>query len=598
MAAIYGILGDADPSELQAMGERLAHRGTEGSSWSLGPLVHLGQRRVPGRGPAVMPDLPIALDAVVENLAQLQTLLKMSNQGPSPERTAEIVLALFHSFGLNAFRHLRGAFSLAIWDQAGSRLVLARDFFGSRSLFYAMAGDRLVFASEYKALLALPQVSNTPNLPILQAVHFTRAGVLDASCLAHVLPVPAGHWLSATRRRLEKHRYWVPHVKIAQRSDKEHVRAFRDSFMGAVRQQIACYERIGVATSGGIDGACAVAGIRHVAPDREIDTFCAGFGPEDPELIGAAETAQHFRTTHHQVVLSPADLNELLPAMTWHLEDPLGREDIAYQYVCAQEAAARGIEVLFGGHMADVLSGGMPRHMLVQLVNRVPMLRGPLEDLFHYTRTGEEPRTLIGRLALTRYFRGGIFPPPRLNGAGRPPAPDPIRVAGPEPLTRYLRQAVLAHGGKGHYDRVHAAFGVDMNSPFADPDFVATSFEIPDRLKIRGRSQKYVQREALRDLLPASIRRRKKSLARLRNDLELGKVMDHLADELLAPATLRERGIFDFVYVKRLLQRPLGAPYREEQLYRLWTMILTELWFRIFVDARGVRPASKVLRAA
>jgi hypothetical protein len=74
--------------------------------------------------------------------------------------------------------------------------------------------------------------------------------------------------------------------------------------------------------------------------------------------------------------------------------------------------------------------------------------------------------------------------------------------------------------------------------------------------------------------------------------------MDHLANELLAPAMVRQRGIFDFAYVKRLLQRPVGAPYREEQLYRLWTMILIELWFRTFVDARGARPALKVLRAA
>jgi asparagine synthase (glutamine-hydrolysing) len=598
VAAIYGILGDAEPSELQAMGERLAHRGSEGSHWSFGPSIHFGQRRAPGRGPSIVPDMPIALDAVVENLAQLETLLKLPARTPSPETTAEIVLALFHQFGLDAFCHLRGAFSLAIWDQTSSRLILARDFFGSRSLFYARAGDRLAFASEYKALLALPEVSNAPDLQVLQAINFTRTGVLDASCLAHVFPVPAGHWLAVAGRRIEKHRYWVPEVKIARRTDAEHVGAFRDSFMGAVRRQIACYERIGVTTSGGIDGACVVAGVRHVAPERELHTFCAGFGPQDPELIGAAETAQHFRTTHHEVVLSPGDLLELLPSMIWHLEDPLGREDIAYLFACAREAAARGIEVLLGGHVADVLTGGMPRHLLVQLANRMPLIGGPLEDLFRYTRTGEEPRTLIGRLALTRYFRGGIYSPPRLIGAGPPPAADSIRVVGPEPLTRFLCQAVLAYPGKGHYDRVHAAFGVDVNAPFADPDFVATVFEIPDRLKIRWRTQKYVQREAFKDLLPASIRRRKKSIARLRNDLELGRVMDRLADDLLAPAKLRERGIFEFAYVKRLLQRPPDTPYHEEQLYRLWTMILTELWFRTFVDGRGARPASKVLRAA
>ena len=186
MAAIYGILGDADPSELQAMGERLSHRGGEGAHWSLGPSVHLGQRRVAGRGPAIMSDLPIALDAVVENLDQLESLLP----GPRPpsDNAAQVVLALFQNLGPDAFRQIRGAFALAIWDQTSDRLILARDLFGARSLFYALAGDRLAFASEYKALLALPDVSNAPDLRILQSINFTRTSVLDGSCLSPRAP--------------------------------------------------------------------------------------------------------------------------------------------------------------------------------------------------------------------------------------------------------------------------------------------------------------------------------------------------------------------------------------------------------------------------
>ena len=377
---------------------------------------------------------------------------------------------------------------------------------------------------------------------------------------------PGAFGTLAVRRwpRIEKHRYWVPEVKIAPRSDAEHVRAFRDGFLGAVRRQTACYERIGVATSGGLDGASLVAGIRHVAPDRELHTFCAGFGPDDPELIGAAETARHFRTTHHEVVLPAADLPELLSSMIWHMEEPLGRDDIALVFACAREAAVQGVEVMFGGHTADALSAGMPRHLLVHLVNRMPLMRRPLEDVFNYTRTGEEPRTLLGRLALARYFRGGNYPPPRLIGAGLRPRPNAIRVAGPEPLTQYLRKALLNHAGLGHYDRLQAAFGVDMNFAIChSPMSPLIVFEIPDRLKIRGRTQKYVQREALKGLLPPTIRRRGKSLARLRHDLELARVMDHLADDLLAPAALRERGIFDLGYVERLRQRPPGSLTRK-----------------------------------
>jgi asparagine synthase (glutamine-hydrolysing) len=137
---------------------------------------------------------------------------------------------------------------------------------------------------------------------------------------------------------------------------------------------------------------------------------------------------------------------------------------------------------------------------------------------------------------------------------------------------------------------VHSAFGIDLDAPFADVDLVACAFQIPDRLKIRATTQKYIQREALKDFLPPSIRRRGKSLNRLLNDVELAGVMDGLADDLLSPAAVLHRGIFNPAYVTRLRRRAASAPYPEEQLYRLWTMLLIELWFRIFIDQRGAFP--------
>jgi asparagine synthase (glutamine-hydrolysing) len=593
VGAICGIVGDADLAEIRDLSVRLAHRGSLAAQWRVGPRVHLGQRSFPGRPGSIQHGRPVALDGVLENRDEVAKLLNLSPEMREQESQEDLVFRLYQKLGQDCFQYLRGPFSVAIWDEEADLLMLARDFFGARSLYWAWADARFLFASEYKALLSVGTLAATPNLATLQFIASTRGAVPDASCLAGVSPVPPGHWLSVRGQHVERRRYWIPEVRIAHRSDADHVKAFRGAFMEAVRRQTAQHERLGVALSGGIDSASVVAGIRHVAPEHEIHTFVAGFGSEDPEVIGAAETARHFGTHHHPVIVPPTALPELLPEMSWHLEDPVGREDILYLYACARDAAA-SVDLLLGGHMADVLMGGMPRHMLVRLANLFPPARGPLADLFQYTRTGQPPRTALGKILLRKYFRGGIYPPPRVFGVAQMPLADEISVPGPEPLTHFLHRAVLSYPGKGHYDRIHSAFGVDLNAPFSDPELIKCTFQIPDHMKIRGRTQKLIQREAMKDLLPQSIRRRGKSLARLRNDLALAEVVDDLADQLLPAPTIRERGIFEVAYVDRVRRRPAGKPYSEEQLYRLWTLVLTEVWFRIFIDRRGAFPDARL----
>jgi asparagine synthase (glutamine-hydrolysing) len=593
MGAIYGILGDGSLAEVETMGLRLAHRGSQHVEWSLGSGLHFGQRVSPRHSRSIATGGIVALDGLIENLEELAALLDRS-PGLIRHRDCEgLILDLFHQFGPDCFRYLKGAFAIALWDPKHEALVLARDLFGARSLSYAVMPDRFVFASEYKALLALADVPATPNLDAIQFINSTRTALSDASCLAEAFPVPPGHWVRVERLRLERRRYWQPELRVARRSETEHIQAFRQSFLRSVQRQVVNYERIGVALSGGLDAASVVAGIRHVAPDRKIHTFCAGFGPEDPELVGAAETAQHFKTVHHAIVVDPTDLFESLPPMTWHLEDPIGREDIPYIYACAR--AARGmVDVMLGGHMIDLLLGGMPRHMLVRLAHLVPLGRTLFGDLFRYTRAGQKPRTRLGAAVLRCYFRDGVFPPPRVRGAANLPEIDLTPISGSEPLTEHLRQSLMSYQGQGGYDRLQAAFAVDLQTPFGDPDLVSGTFQIPDRLKIRGRIHKYILREALKGMLPPSISARRKSFARLRNDIKLAEVIDSLADQLLSAAAVRERNIFEPGYIDRVRRRGPGRPYSAERLYRLWTMLLTEIWFRTFVDRRGAFPAGSL----
>src|SRR5437762_1957761 len=156
-------------------------------------------------------------------------------------------------------------------------------------------------------------------------------------------------------------RYWDIPVRVSHLDEARHAATLRESFLDTLQHQTDPYQRIGVSLSGGLDSAVMAAGARHVVGDRELHTFTAGYGEDDRELVNAAMVARELGTRHHPLVLSPGDLPGLLPWMVWHLEEPIGREDIAYLFVTAREAA-RHVDLVLAGFGFDGLFAGLPRH--------------------------------------------------------------------------------------------------------------------------------------------------------------------------------------------------------------------------------------------
>ena len=283
------------------------------------------------------------------------------------------------------------------------------------------------------------------------------------------------------------------------------------------------------------------AGARHVVGDKELHTFTAGYGPDDRELVNAEMVARVLGTIHHPLVLSPGDLPGILPWMVWHLEEPIGREDIAYLYVAAREAA-RHVDVILAGFGFDGLFAGLPRHRLVDLGLKIPPARGPLEEFYDYTFRSVEPRSLAGRALRQAYFRGKSYPAPHVVGA----CPLPPFVGFPkdadQPITNFLRRGFMLNPYQFAIEHLYSAVGVRMNAHHTNPAFIATAFSIPDRLKIHGRTQKYILRKACAGLLPDRMLAFGKSFNRLKHDTEMSDVLDRMADDLLPRAAVLARG--------------------------------------------------------
>jgi asparagine synthase (glutamine-hydrolysing) len=586
MAAIYGIVGDADSSELNAMGQRLAHRGESVREWAPAPGCLLGHRT--DTSSSVQDGSPLAFDGYLDNAPELAAMLGIAEDRPSPET---LIIALIDRFGPEGARYLEGQFAIAIWDGVNGQLLLIRDRYGARPLFATRSRGRYLFASEYKALLAIPDVVAEPNRAAVRNVHCTKYPMVDKSLLAGVDPVARSAWTVVTTTSENATRYWVPEVTTTPRSDSEHIAELRRRYLNATRRQVAGLDTIGVQLSGGFDSALALGGIRKVAPDVKVHTFTAGYGADDPEMIDAERLALHFDTEHHPLVLDPNSIPDLLPPIVWYMEDLYGREEMVYLYFLVKEAS-KYVNMLIAGYAADMTLGGMPRHMLARLALRFPLARAPLAEFYHYTQTGLAPRSMMGKALVRLYYRGKPdYPPPRVLGTDSEPPFESLKRVGERPFSEFLANGIVEDLGWEQIGQLHTAWGISYNAPFMNPEDLEYTLSIPDNLKIRGRTQKYAVRRASEGILPTDAVQRRKTLQRLKHDERFSRAIDCLADELLDTVSVRSRGLFDWRAVDQLRQRPTaGEPYSTAQAYRLWTLIETELWCRIFLDNRGERP--------
>jgi asparagine synthase (glutamine-hydrolysing) len=589
MAAIYGIVGDASRDELAAMGARLAHRGAFGAQWSPGPGVWFGMQS--HDLDALETDGPLLLDGAVDNRWELA--LRAGHTALSeiiPARDAELLHELLESEGTSVLERLAGAMAVAWYDGRRRALVLARDRIGYGPLSFCIdSAGRFVFASEYKALLALPTVEARPNrnaIQVLQSTKWTKPG---ETCLVGIFPVAPGAVLEVDAGRLTMRRYFDLRLGVEHDDEERHARALREVFLDTLYWQTKPYDRLGVSLSGGLDSAVVAAGARQVAGDKPLHTFTAGYGPDDREIVNAAHVAETLGTHHHEIVLRPHELSALLPAMVWHLEEPIGREDIAYLFVTAREAA-RHVDLMVAGFGFDGLFAGLPRHRLVDLAAKMPLARGPLEQFYDFTFRSVEPRTGAGRALRYAYFRGSEYPAPRVLGAAPLPQFTGFPRGGEQPLSTFLRRNMLLNPYQNAIEHLYTAMGLRMNAQHTCPAFVAAAFAIPDKLKIRGATQKYILRKACAGLLPPRALRVGKSFNRMKHDVELSDVLDGMADRLLGRADVAARGLYEPEYVEALRSRPPGKPYGRERIYRLWSLLLGELWSRIYLDNRGALP--------
>ena len=601
MAGIFGLIGRATPQALSAMASRLAHRGSMTQIREVARDVHLGcvtEALMPG----VLDHAGGALvaDAALYDAADLCVELGLNDDPGDPGR---LIVGAYQRLGGDGLALINGEFALAFWHDAARELILARDFVGARSLYYApLPSGGMAFASEYKALLALDEVSAEPDLDMVHWLQHAKHLPSGRTLLRVVRAVPPGAVIRLDRSGAPLSRTCMPALGLAIKSMSlgEARAAVTDAFMQAMASRVVGHPRLGVALSGGIDSIGVACASRQLCSDADIHTFTVGSARDDPEIVRAELVANRIGATQHSIIVTPADMVAQLPRVVWHLEAPIARSETVQFYALGQQAGGT-VDLLLTGAAADGLFAGMPRHKILWLIQRLQFLREPLAEFYSLTQAGRPPETMLGRLMDLLYFRGRVPPVPAISGSRFRPCLTELPDVDKEFLNRVLctgfQESVASWLPK--LERTLGAAGVSFTSPFFDRRLMRIAFEIPSAHKMWRGKEKYVLRQALRSIVPDEVFNAPKVPMRMKHDVAFASALDGLAARILSKDRVERRGFMKFAAVERLRRRRAGRPYSSEGAMRLWTALLTEIWAHQFLDlprCRSGKPRRVVAR--
>ncbi|WP_127502454.1 asparagine synthase (glutamine-hydrolyzing) [Actinoplanes solisilvae] len=526
---------------------------------------------------------------------------------------SEVLAAAFHFWGPAALPRLRGMFAFAAYDQWTGTLHAARDQFGIKPMYILETVDGLFLASERKALLPFAAASGAAIDKDALAHYFTFQYVPDPLTLhSQIRRLPPGHrlvWTPGGGLRTE--RYFRPQLRPLHLRPEDAQQAIRDALRDSVHQHLHAEVPVGAFLSSGVDSSAIVALAREAKPDLHV--FTAGFGQEGySEIEIAQDTADQLGVRLTPTVVTEDDVIRELPRIVHLLDDPVADPSLIPLFFLAQ-TASRYVTVVLSGEGSDELFGGYTIYrepMSLSRVERLPdgMKRG-LGKLAHVIPEGVRGRSFLERgttpIEERYYGNARIFSPDEkaqlLRYTSDPhtaitahlyaETADVDDVASMQyvDLHTWLPGDILTKA-----DRMSMAHSLELRVPFLDQAVYAAAAGLPTDQKLPPHSDttKHALREAMRGIVPESVRERRKLGFPTPTRLWLkGGIGDWVAGLISGSAP---RHLIDVDYVLKLLSDHRAGVADNSR--KVWTVAMFCLWWAIFVD-RTIRPAPLVTPA-
>jgi asparagine synthase (glutamine-hydrolysing) len=614
--------GSLDPSRLAEMSATLIHRGPDSQGSYIDGPIGIAARRLSiidletGDQPVANEDgsIHVVQNGEIYNYRELRAELERSGHRFHTRSDTEVLVHLYEDEGDSFVRRLRGMFAIAVWDARRRRLLLARDRFGIKPLFYRAANEGLEFASE---LRAFPR--GRIDLDALECFLAFNSVPAPFSIFEGIRKLPPGHMLvwEGVTPVLSRFARPAPAPAVELRAENESFLAeeLRGRLRDSVRAHLVSDVPVGVLLSGGVDSG-ALAALAAQETSEALRTFSIGFDERSfDELAHARLVAERYGTRHHELVLRP-DAALLLPALAEAFDEPFADSSALPTYLVSR-LAARDVKVALSGEGGDELFGGYYTYVADRLAARIgglAQLSRPLVELLP-----SSTRRASFDYKAKRFARAAHLPPldrhyawkeifsadARAELTGRRSLLDPVdlyrerfaETKGAESLARlqdvdlgiYLVDDLLVKT-----DRASMAHSLEARVPYLDPLVAGFALQLPSRHKVRGLKKKVLLRKAVEPLLPRSVvhgRKRGFSIpaaAWLRGDLE------PFARETLSAQTLRRQGYFRPEAVQRVVDAHVSG--RVDLSRQIWGLLAFTLWYERHVERTASEvPAPEVL---
>jgi asparagine synthase (glutamine-hydrolysing) len=566
----------------------------------------------------------LVFNGEIYNHATLRADLEARGHKYASRTDSETILHAYEERGLDFIHDIEGDYAIAIWDAAKQQLVLVRDRIGVKPLYFYHKDGRFIFASEIKAILQHPAV--TPDIDEQSLYHYLTFLTTPAptTLFRDIQKLPAGHVLTLKRDgTLNIQQYWdaLPPSQPQVRDESEHraeiLRLLRDS----IRKRMMSDVPFGVFLSGGVDSSANVALMSELM-SRPVETFTVGFSDAEylNELESARRIAKQFGTNHHEVIISENEMQEFLPRLVFHQDEPIADPVCVPLFYVSQLARDSGTIVVQVGEGSDEIFSGYDnyvRHLRIyenfwRHAEGLPrVFRRALSSLSRpaLEATGRKRAAieLIRRLGADEpLFWGGAvvydetFKPrvlseslrKRMNGLSSLRVVEPYlqRIERERPDSDFLARMTylelklrLPELLLMRVDKITMATSVEARVPFLDHHLVEYALGLPRSLKVAGTTGKHILKRALEGVLPNDLLYEpKRGFGAPVREWFRGRDLRGLFDARLMNSRLRKRDLLDYGFVGRMLDE-----HREQKNdwgFHLWALLNLSLWYEQWIN--------------
>lgn len=557
-----------------------------------------------GSQPVFNEDRSVAciLNGEIYNFVELREQLEQKGHIFRTKSDTEVIVHLYEEEGESAFEYLNGMFGIVIYDSKKDTLLIARDRIGEKPLLYCEAPKMFICASELKALIRNPGLSNSLDMNAVAAYLSLSYIPAPLSILMNVKKLEPAHYLKVTKGETVKHKYWSPQGKIDYTLDEQDICGeWRRLFQDSIKNKMVSDVPIGAFLSGGIDSSAVVAFMAKNST-RPIKTFSVGFDVSVNELPYAKQIADRYQTDHTEIYIT-SSVRDVLPEVVKYYDEPFADNSNVPTYLISK-AAREHVKVILTGDGGDELFAGYERYLTqrcyanyrvfskgICLLNQVAQKTtgtGWIDQLYRYQSNhgaAEHWFSIVEWFTppqLKRLCRFAFESPYEFTQAHQwlqIGARDPLSEAYAHDFNYYLPDDLLKK-----VDMASMAVGLESRAPFLDHRLVELSLSIPPQFKLKHNETKHLLKKSLAGILPESILRREKQGFGAPIGEWVRTELREFIQDALAPGCKIE-SLFFRKGICEVMDRVYVGDSRDDwrAVPQLWSLFMLELWMEVYV---------------